>query len=463
MTNSEFAGKFPKNFTWGTATASYQIEGAFNVGGRGPSIWDTFSKTPGKVANGDTGDVACDHYHRFKEDIEIMKEIGVRAYRFSIAWPRLFPNGDDVREERGFDFYNRLIDALVAADIEPVATLYHWDLPQALEDKGGWAKRDIVENFAHYASACAESFGDRIKNWITLNEPWCTSWLGYSNGVHAPGKRGFELAVAASHHTALAHAAATRAIKEILPDVRVGLTVNMNNIQNESPKDLEVTEYCELNDSNINRWWIDAFTSGEYPRELFKIYSLIAPNVFRSGDNRLLKVETDFLGINYYCDGFARSARPEDRPVIEGGFMPFPQRVDTSAPENLRGNLTSMGWVITPQGIGNLVTRVHKDWPEIKDIVITENGSAFEDVVIDGEVMDQRRATYLQDHLTSLSTAIASGVPVSGYFAWSLLDNFEWAEGYAKRFGLVYVDFDSQKRIPKLSAKIYKSIIFANK
>lgn len=463
MTISGLNGKFPKNFTWGTATASYQIEGAFDIGGRGPSIWDTFSKTPGKVVNGDTGDIACDHYHRFEEDIKIMKELGVDAYRFSIAWPRLFPHGDEVREEQGFDFYNRLINALMKADIEPVVTLYHWDLPQALEDKGGWANRKIVDHFEQYALGCAESFGDRIKTWITLNEPWCTAWLGYSNGVHAPGKKDFSLAIAASHHTALAHSAAARAIKSVYPDSKVGLTVNMNNIHNESPDDPEVNEFFELNDSNLNRWWIDGFTSGQYPRKLLKLYSLIAPNVFQQDDHELLKVRTDFLGINYYCDGFVRSARPEDRPTIEGGFMPFPQRVDTSAPESLKDNLTAMGWVITPEGIGNVVKRVHKDWPEIREIVITENGAAFDDEVINGSVVDEKRMTYLKDHLESLSSAISSGVPVSGYFAWSLLDNFEWAEGYAKRFGLVFVDFETQKRIPKLSARTYQAIIANNR
>ena len=462
MKNVSLAGKFPRNFTWGTATASYQIEGAFNVDGRGTCIWDTFSKTQGKVVNGDTGDTACDHYNRFIEDIAIMKDLGVSAYRFSIAWTRLFPNGDSSREERGFKFYDRLIDALLEAGIEPVATLYHWDLPQALEDNGGWANRDTVENFTKYVGACAERFGDRIKTWITLNEPWCTSWLGYSNGVHAPGKKSFKLAIAASHHTALAHAFAVRAIKGICPDARVGLTVNMNNIHNESIDDDEVSEFIELNDANLNRWWIDAFTSGRYPEKLLEIYKAIAPEIFIEGDDLLLKVDTDFLGINYYCDSFVRSAEPNDRPVIEGGFMPFPQRVNTSAPKSLQENLTAMGWVITPHGIGNVVTRVNRDWPEIKEIVITENGSAFEDQVVEDEINDQKRVDYLVSHLSSLSEAISSGAPVSGYFAWSLLDNFEWAEGYAKRFGLVYVDFATLKRTPKLSAKVYKEIIASN-
>ena len=453
---------FPADFVWGTATASYQIEGAFDVDGRGVSIWDTFSKTPGKVVNGATGDVACDHYHRFEEDIKIMKDLGVSAYRFSIAWPRLFPNGDEKREERGFAFYDRLINSLIAAGIEPMVTLYHWDLPQALEDKGGWANRSIVEAFANYATACAEAFGDRINTWITLNEPWCVSWLGYSNGVHAPGKKDFKLAIAASHHTALAHSAALKAIKAIKPNATVGLTVNMNNIHNESPEDAEVNDFVDLNDANLNRWWIDAFTKGTYPEKLLNTYGALADGIIHDGDSKLLKVDTDFLGINYYCDGFVRSAKPDAKPTIEGGFMPFPQKVDGSAPAHLANDLTAMGWVVTPAGIGELVKRVHRDWPEIPYIVITENGSSYPDEKINGEVNDIKRNEYLKAHLASLQKAISDGAPVKGYFAWSLLDNFEWAEGYAKRFGIVYVDYETQERTPKLSARTYKEIIAKN-
>ena len=456
------SNRFPDDFTWGTATASYQIEGAFDEDGRGLSIWDTFSKTPGKVVNGDTGDVACDHYHRFKDDIKLMKDLGVTAYRFSISWSRLFPNGDENREERGFAFYNNLIDELIAANIEPMVTLYHWDLPQALEDKGGWTNRSIVECFEKYATACANAFGDRINTWITLNEPWCVSWLGYSNGVHAPGKKDFRMAIAASHHTALAHAAAFRAIKKVRPQSKVGLTVNMNNIHNESPENQEVVDFAHLNDANLNRWWIDAFTKGEYPSKLIETYGNLASGVILTGDNDLLKVPNDFLGINYYCDGFVRAPKADTRPAIEDGFMPFPQRVDGSAPDHLKSNLTAMGWVVTPEGIGNLVERVHRDWPEIPEIVITENGSAYEDLVENGEVNDLKRTEYLKAHLSSLQKSIAKGVPVTGYFAWSLLDNFEWAEGYAKRFGIIYVDYQTQQRIPKLSAKTYKNIIKNN-
>jgi beta-glucosidase len=462
MTQTNSAARFPEGFVWGTATASYQVEGAFDRDGRGVSIWDTFSKTPGKVVNGDNGDIACDHYNRFEDDIALMKSLGVNAYRFSISWPRLFPNGDATREERGFAFYNRLIDALLRAGIQPVVTLYHWDLPQTLEDRGGWANRDIVAIFADYARACAEAFGDRVNNWITLNEPWCVSWLGYSNGVHAPGKKDFRLAISASHHTALAHAAATRAIKTVRPKARVGIAVNMNNINNESPEDQEVVDFVALNDANLNRWWLDAAISGTYPSFLLDTYGDLASGLIKEGDSELLKVGMDFVGINYYCDGFARSPRPEDKPAIEGGFMPFPQRVDTSAPEKYSANLTAMGWVITPEGIGRLVERVHRDWPEIPEIFITENGAAFPDEKVDGEVTDVKRVEYLKTHLASLQNALQAGAPVKGYFAWSLLDNFEWAEGYAKRFGIVHVDYQTLERTPKLSARVYREIISAN-
>ncbi len=461
-TTQHMTQHFPDDFLWGTATASYQIEGASNVDGRGVSIWDTFSKTPGKVVNGDTGDVACDHYNRFDEDIAIMKDLGVKAYRFSIAWPRLFPAGDTVREERGFDFYNRLINALIAADIEPMVTLYHWDLPQKLEDIGGWANRSVVAAFEIYAKACAEAFGDRVTNWITLNEPWCVSWLGYSNGVHAPGKKDFSLAIAAAHHTALAHAAGTRAIKSVRPQAQVGLTLNMTNNNIENPEDSEVLAFAQLSDENLNRWWIDAFSTGHYPQNLLDTYGELQKGVIKAGDDALLKVDVDFLGINYYADGFVRSARVEDKPYIEGGFMPFPQRVDTSAPAHLAGSLTAMGWVVTPEGLGNLVTRVHNTWPHIPYLVITENGSSYEDVMVDGEVNDIERTSYLTRHLGSLQKAVSSGVPVKGYFAWSLLDNFEWAEGYAKRFGIVHVDYQTLKRTLKASGKKYKEIVSAN-
>ena len=454
---------FPDDFLWGTATASYQIEGAAQLDGRGVSIWDTFSKTPGKVVGSDNGDVACDHYHRYPEDIEIMKDLGVKAYRFSIAWPRLFPNGDGAREERGFNFYNNLIDSLIEAGIEPMVTLYHWDLPQQLEDAGGWANRATAEAFADYALACAEEFGDRVSNWITLNEPWCVAWLGYSIGVHAPGKKDHALAIAASHHTALAHSLATRAIKSIRPAAQVGLTVNMTNHNLENPENSELVTLNALLDSNINRWWIEAMLYGKYPANILEYYGQALTDVLLPGDQELLKSKPDYLGINYYSDSFLRNPRPEDLVDNGPGIFPFPQKGDNSPPAHLAGSLTAMGWVVTPEGLGNLVARVHRDYPEIPYLMITENGSSYEDVVeSDGNINDVERTSYLVRHLQSLQKAIAAGVPVKGYFAWSLLDNFEWAEGYAKRFGLVRVDYQTLVRTPKLSAKKYKQIVATN-
>ena len=452
--------KFPSDFIWGAAASSYQIEGATDVDGRGLSIWDTFSKTPGKVKNGDNGDVACDHYNRYLEDIALMKSMGIKAYRFSIAWPRLFPKGDTVREERGFAFYNNLINALIEADIEPMVTLYHWDLPQTLEDVGGWANRKTVDAFAHYAKAAAEAFGDRVTSWITLNEPWCVTWLGYSIGVHAPGKKDYSLAVAAAHHTALAHSAAHRAIKSVRPDAEVGLTVNMTNYVNESPNDPSVSEAANLLDENLNRWWIDAFMTGKYPNKLLQAYGSLATDVILPGDESLLQCSPDFLGVNYYSDSFVASAREEDKPFNEGAYLPLTNRANTSIPERYKANLTDIGWPVTPDGLRVLLERIHRDWPTIPQIFITENGCAINDGPnAEGVINDERRVNYLRDHVTSVSKAIEAGVPVKGYFGWSILDNFEWAEGYEQRFGMVYVDFETQKRTIKASGREFSKII----
>lgn len=451
---------FPHDFRWGVATASYQIEGAAHEDGRGVSIWDTFAKTPGKVANGDNGDVACDHYHRFVEDIAVMQELGVDAYRFSIAWPRLFPNGDTVRNEAGFAFYSRLIDALIAAGIEPVVTLYHWDLPQALEDAGGWANRASVDAFETYASACAAAFGDRVSRWITLNEPWCVTWLGYKNGVHAPGRTELPAAIAAAHHTALAHAVGTRAIKSVHAQAEVGITLNMTNYIVAADSDAQAFEASDLLDAQLNRWWIQAFTRGDYPAVLKKSFGEHLERVFLSGDDALLKVEPDFLGINYYSDSFVASARDTDGTLADGGLFPYDVRADLSIPAEYKATLTDMEWPVTPEGLGNLLTRVHHDWPQIPYLMVTENGAAYDDGPdATGNINDQRRVAYLTNHIESMRQAAAAGVPIKAYFAWSLLDNFEWAYGYAKRFGIVHVDFETQKRTLKASAFTYKGII----
>ena len=455
---------FPHDFRWGAATAAYQIEGAAQEDGRGISIWDTFSKTPGKVANGDTGDVACDHYHRFEHDIELMREIGIDSYRFSIAWPRLFPAGDATRNQAGFDFYNRLINALIAAGIEPVVTLYHWDLPQALEDAGGWANRDTVYAFATYARACAEAFGDRVSRWITLNEPWCTTWLGYRSGVHAPGRQDLAAAIASAHHTALAHGAATRVMKDVNPALEVGITLNMTNYIVAADSDAEAFEASDLLDAQLNRWWIQAFLTGDYPEVLKAPFGEHLSAVMLENDSALLKTAPDFLGINYYCDSFVGSAKPGAVTLAEEGFFPFDVHADLSVPQDLHPTLTDMEWPVTPDGLGNLLTRIHDDWPEIPYLMVTENGAAYGDGPdANGDVNDTRRVAYLTNHIESMQRAIRDGAPVKAYFAWSLLDNFEWAYGYEKRFGLVYVDFATQQRILKASAFTYKSLIEAGR
>ena len=449
---------FPDDFTWGTATSSYQIEGAANVDGRGASIWDTFAATPGKVVNGENGDVACDHYHRYPQDIALMKEMGVSAYRFSFAWPRLFPNGDSKREQRGFDFYSRVIDELLENGIKPVPTLYHWDLPQAIQDNGGWANRAIVDQFADFTTSIIEQYSDRVDKWITINEPWCLTWLGYMSGVHAPGIQDLDQAIAAAHHTALAHAAAVRVVRELSPTALVGQTLNMTNYIVTSPDNEELNELAALQDSHINRWWIEAEQTGKYPQNLVDYYGDKLAKVFLPGDEKLLKVDTDFLGINYYSDSFISEPGPDDKRAMDGGPHPFPQRASGQVPQPT----TDMGWPITPEGIKNLLMRIHRDYPSIQSIAITENGAAYDYPVVEGEINDQRRVDYLIAHLEQIAEAIKLGSKVDSYFAWSFMDNYEWAEGYQKRFGLVHVDFDTLERIPKQSAKVYSNIIAAN-
>ncbi len=450
---------FPVDFNWGVATSSYQIEGAAFEDGRGESIWDRFCATPGKVKNSENGAVACDHYHRFSEDIAIMKQMGISTYRFSIAWPRLFPRGDKVREQRGFDFYGKLIDELLENGIKPLPTLYHWDLPQKLQDKGGWANREIVAEFADYAAAVVAEYGDRVNEWLTINEPWCVTWLGYMNGVHAPGVQDLDSALAAAHHTALAHAEATRAMRAVKPGIKSGIALNMTNYVVENPNDQELSELAGLLDAQLNRWWLDAQTKGTYPQNLLDFHGDRLAKLILPGDKELLKIDSELMGINYYSDSFVGMPRPTDGPVSDGGLFPFPQRMNGDAPKPH----TDMGWPITPDGIEDLLLRVWSDWPEFDNIAITENGAAYDDGPnADGEIDDYRRVEYLRAHLEAAARAIEKGAPLRSYYAWSLMDNFEWAEGYDKRFGLVHVDFRTLERTLKNSAKVYSSIISAN-
>lgn len=450
---------FPKDFIWGVATSSYQIEGAANEDGRGVSIWDTFCATPGKVANGDSGEVANDHYHLYESDVALMKSMGVKAYRFSISWPRLFPNGDQIREQRGFDFYNRLIDSLIAAGIEPLATIYHWDLPQPLQDRGGWADRSILESFAFYAEAVAEAFGDRVKRFAPINEPWVVSWLGYGVGVHAPGIKDYGQAIAAAHHTVVAHRLALEAIKRVRPDALVGPVLNQSLPDVDDITDPKQMYAAEIMDANHNTFWMDGIFRGQYPDLIWKIYGEDLRKVVHEGD--LVPTKNDWLGINFYMNGrigpVVESSAPDEAGIVER-FAGYACEGDPVGP------LTDMGWPITPHGIGNLLTRWTREYgPELPPMFITENGAAFDDGPDEaGEVHDTRRVLYLNDHLVEIGKAIDRGANVGGYFEWSLMDNFEWAVGYEKRFGIVYVDYETQERIPKESARFYSRVIESN-
>ncbi len=450
---------FPKDFRWGAATSSYQIEGAVQEDGRGVSIWDTFCKVLGKVAKGDNGDVANDHYHRYPEDIAIMSELGLQGYRFSFAWPRMFPNGNSAREERGFDFYDRLIDHLLAAGIEPLATLYHWDLPQALQDKGGWVNRDIVNHFADYSTAVVERFGDRIKKFSPINEPWVVAWLGYGVGVHAPGIKDRSAAFAAAHHTVLAHAAATNAMRAVRSDILIGPVLNQAQYVADDSNDPIQVHAAAIGDAQQNLFWMDAFMHGSYPQILLDKYGEELSSVIKTGDMRAAIVKNDFIGINYYFDNRVGPGLAGDIPPNSIAGL-----LDLVIDERPRGPLTDMGWPITPHGLTALLVRWHKEHgDQLPPLYITENGAAYDDAPdASGRVADQRRIDYLQAHLQAISNAIEQGAPVKGYYQWSLMDNFEWALGYDKRFGIVHVDFQTQKRTIKDSGFWYRDQIKNN-
>jgi beta-glucosidase len=450
---------FPKGFLWGAATSSYQIEGAAHTDGRGPSIWDTFCKTPGKVANGDNGDVANDHYNRYPEDVAIMKELGLQAYRFSFAWPRMFPQGSGAREERGFAFYDRLIDSLLEANIEPLATLYHWDLPQALQDKGGWVNRDIVNYFADYSTTIVERFGDRVKKFSPINEPWVVAWLGYGIGIHAPGILDRRAAFAAAHHTVLAHAASTMAMRSVRNDILTGPVLNQANNVADDINDPKQAYAVDILDAVQNRFWMDAFMYGKYPQILMDNFGDELAAVIKDGDLEAAKVKNDFIGINYYFDNRVG-------PAVDGldQWHSISSLFGVASDETPRGPLTDMGWPLTPEGLENLLVRWHKEHGEkLPDLYITENGCAYGDGPgSDGAVHDPKRIDYLSTHLKAISNAIAQGSPVKGYYQWSLMDNFEWALGYEKRFGIVHVDFETQKRTIKDSGYWYRDQIKNN-
>jgi beta-glucosidase len=437
---------FPSDFLWGAATASYQIEGAALEDGRGECIWTRFSHTEGKVKHGHTGDVACDHYHRYAEDVALMQTLGLHAYRFSMAWSRLLPQGTGAINQAGVDFYNRLIDKLLEANITPFITLYHWDLPQALQDRGGWTSAEMPEWFAAYAALAAEQYGDRVKHWITLNEPWCIAFLGHHLGIHAPGIRDEQAAFRAAHHTHLAHGRAVQVLRERLPNAQVGITLNLAPIQpaSDDPRDQEA---ARVFDGVQNRWFLDPVFKGTYPSDV--VAHLTARGALDGLDLAAVSLAAqplDFLGVNYYTRILIRHA-PNS-----------PQGYEIYLPADVP--ITDMNWEIYPQGLRDLLLRVHQEYAP-PAIYITENGAAFpEPERVEGDLLeDSARVAYLEQHFNAAAEAIAHGVPLKGYFVWSLLDNFEWAEGYTKRFGIVHVDFATQKRTLKRSALYLKQVI----
>lgn len=433
---------FPPDFVWGVATSSYQIEGATTTDGRGPSIWDTFSATPGMVAGGGTGEVACDHYRRWGHDIDLMARLGIGAYRFSVAWPRVIPQGTGAVEQRGLDFYDRLVDALLERGITPYATLYHWDLPQPLQDAGGWPERDIVDAFVAYADAVTARLGDRVAAYATLNEPWCSAFLGYSVGQHAPGLTDPALGLQAAHHLLLAHGSALEVMRANAPAAKHGIVLNLIPAYpaSEAPEDAAAARRF---DGFFNRWYLDPILRGRYPEDVWEGYGDIVPEV-RDGDLARIAAPIDFLGVNYY----SRAVMAHDPSAPWPGFRQLP--FDTPP--------TDMGWEVYPQGLTDLLLRVQRDYAP-PPLYVTENGAAYPDILVDGAVDDTLRVAYFEQHIAALDAAILQGVDVRGYFAWSLMDNFEWQHGYGMRFGLVHVDYETQVRTPKRSAAWYARLI----
>jgi beta-glucosidase len=438
---------FPPDFIWGAATASHQIEGAWDEDGKGESIWDHFSHTPGKIANGDMGDVACDHYHRWREDVALMKEIGLQAYRFSIAWPRLLPEGRGSVNQPGLDFYDQLVDGLLEAGIEPFVTLYHWDLPQVLQDQGGWPTRSTAEAFVEYADLASRTLGDRVTYWMTLNEPYVSAFVGYLEGRHAPGHSDLDEALAAAHHLLLAHGWAVPVIRRNSPDAQVGIVLNLSGQTPASPSAADRAAAWQQ-DGVVNRWFLDPLSARGYPVDIVQHHGRPMDFV-QAGDPEAIAAPLDFLGVNYYARGVVRSSVVREAENAPRTVFPNPER-------------TEMGWEVYPEGLYELLGRVHFDY-RFPSLYVTENGAAYPDQIgPDGQVDDPSRVAYLKNHFTEAARASAAGVPLRGYFVWSLMDNFEWAHGYSKRFGLVYVDYPTQQRVLKTSAHWYRRVIAAN-
>ncbi|MFH9008973.1 GH1 family beta-glucosidase [Streptomyces afghaniensis] len=460
MSSEKSFRKFPAAFTWGVSTASYQIEGAVHEDGRGQSVWDVFSHTPGNIARGDHGDVACDHYHRFREDVALIRDLGVGAYRFSVAWPRIQPEGSGRVEPRGLDFYRRLVDELLDAGVEPWLTLYHWDLPQALEERGGWRNRDTAERFAEYAALVHDALGDRVTWWTTLNEPYCVAFLGHATGEHAPGAREGHGALAVAHHLLVGHGLAVQAMRaQQRGEEKFGITLNLSDVRpaSQDPADLSAAERLDLLQ---NRVFTDPILGGTWAKGEQEVWSRVSDFGFRNPDDlTLIRQPLDFLGANVYAPAYAKYA-PTAAP--DPAFRTAADiDVDRVAPPEL--SRTAMGWPVEPVALTRLLRRLDEDY-DLPPVYITENGAAYRDVVdATGAVPDPERIEFVDAHLGALQAAMVQGVDVRGYFCWSLLDNFEWAYGYAKRFGLVYVDYADLRRIPKASYFWYRDLMRAQR
>ena len=448
---------FPEGFLWGAATSSYQIEGAWNDDGKGESIWDRFSHAPGTIMDGSTGDVACDHYHRWAKDVALMKDLGLKSYRFSISWPRVLPAGRGKVNQTGLDFYSRLVDGLLEAGIEPFPTLFHWDLPQALQDEGGWESRSTAEAFVEYADAVSRHLGDRVKHWITHNEPWTVMVMGYQKGMHAPGLRDHAASLTAGHHLLLSHGWAVPALRRNCQSAEVGITHVLFPVVPGSSGTAVHPTFRRL-DGCYNRWFLDPLYGRGYPADV--VADRIeaghlppgGPDFIEPGDLEAIAAPTDFLGVNYYVPAILRSEVP-------------PESVDDPMTLLYHGpdyEYTEIGMMVYPEGLRHLLNRVHFDYLPGR-IYITENGASYSDGPdSEGRVRDQRRLTYLQSHMAAAHGAVECGVPLAGYFIWSLMDNFEWSLGYTQRFGIVWVDHETQRRIPKDSAHWYRQVIAEN-
>ena len=436
--------RFPEAFVFGAATSSYQIEGAWDEGDKGESIWDRFVHTPGTIEDGTTGDVACDHLHRWREDVELMADLGLDAYRFSISWPRVLPRGVGAVNEAGLDFYERLVDGLLERGIRPFVTLYHWDLPQALQDRGGWPARETVDAFCKYVGILARRLGDRVKDWITLNEPFVSAAVGHSEGRHAPGHRSEEEALAATHHLLLAHGRSVPILRDASPDANVGITHVLCPFHAASDSDHDVLAARQL-DGALNRTFLAPILGRGYPSVVPYDRSVLESFV-RNGDLDRIAAPLDFLGVNYYTRSVMRSDT-----VAESD----------NAPRKVRpgDEVTDMGWEVYPEGLFEVFDMLRREYP-FPAYHVTENGAAYPDAVDnEGEVHDPDRVSYLRRHFAQAARVVDAGIPLRGYFVWSLLDNFEWSFGLKKRFGLIYVDFENGERIPKESYHWYKRVI----